>query len=118
MCTCKKCGGETKDSKALLNQWVAAVDFPGQTDMRGCTMSRRGKAKLHDVKKCTSCGHSFIPKTGENAKEAIFASSEDYMTMHDAEFQGQTRIDEEGKYKMYWLYKGLWYYTVQTMYNG
>lgn len=56
--TCKKCNNTMSPSKAFKNTWITHLDFIGQTNLRGCTMSRSGAAKLVDVLKCISCGYS------------------------------------------------------------
>lgn len=57
---CRECGGETKDSKVLVNSLVSFNDFGGDAGKRGTTQSRVGTAKLQNCKKCVDCGHSYI----------------------------------------------------------
>lgn len=57
---CKKCGGECKKSKALLNSLVSSNDFGNDAGERGTTVSRIGRPKLVECLKCVNCGHSFI----------------------------------------------------------
>ena len=56
--TCFVCGGLMKDSTALDNTYVTSVDFPGETNLRGCTQSKIGYPVMKNVRKCSSCGHS------------------------------------------------------------
>lgn len=56
--TCFNCGGLMKEGQALDNTYVISVDFPGQTDFKGCTQSKIGQPNIVNVSKCISCGHS------------------------------------------------------------
>jgi len=56
--TCFECGGLMKDSTALDNTYVTSIDFPGETNLRGCTQSKIGYPVMKNVRKCSSCGHS------------------------------------------------------------
>lgn len=62
--SCNKCGSTTKAKKALVNELVTSEDFIGETDTRGSTQSRIGKAKLVDALQCANheCGHTFVPE--------------------------------------------------------
>ena len=68
MKTCRKCNGECKPSKALLNQLVSFDDFENDAGNIGTTQSRVGEAKLVDCYKCENCGHSFIPEMSNEEK--------------------------------------------------
>lgn len=69
---CRHCSSEMTEGKAFAPTLVAgAPDFPGQTDLRGQTLSE-GHGKLVIVNKCPSCGHSFMdakpkPITDDNS---------------------------------------------------
>lgn len=56
--TCFNCGGLMKDGIALDNTYVISIDFPDQTDFKGCTQSKIGQPNIVNVRKCISCGHS------------------------------------------------------------
>ena len=53
---CKKCKGEMKPGKAIMQTWTGIPDFPG--DKSCITMSPGGRGKLIDCLKCTKCGYS------------------------------------------------------------
>lgn len=58
---CRVCGDTSKPSTGLLNGLVSFNDFGNDAGLRGSTQSRVGEAKLVEVNKCPSCGHSWIP---------------------------------------------------------
>lgn len=60
--SCRRCGGLLQDSKALVNTLVSFDDFGNDAGQRGTTQSRIGIARLVSCKKCTECGHSFVPE--------------------------------------------------------
>ena len=51
---CRKCGGEMKESKGLVNQLSGSPDFEGGSEIY--TVSPSGKADLVPVMKCIECG--------------------------------------------------------------
>ena len=56
---CRECGCRMKSGEALQNTpCVGISDFPGQTDLRGQTMTMTGPPKMVNVWKCEYCGHS------------------------------------------------------------
>jgi len=57
---CRRCGTAMVDGEALAPTFINRLpDFPGQTDLRGQTLNP-GPGEVVAVKKCPSCGHSFI----------------------------------------------------------
>ena len=44
-------------------------------------------------------------------------SAKEYLTLNNPEFRGQTRVDDEGNYKMYWSVGNNYYYTENNLYN-
>lgn len=55
MAKCKKCGGEMKQGKALMQTVSGSPDFSGGEIV---TLSPGGPGKLIDCVKCGDCGHS------------------------------------------------------------
>ena len=55
MAKCKKCGGELKPGKALMQTVSGSPDF---ADGEVITLSPCGTGKLIDCIKCSACGHS------------------------------------------------------------
>lgn len=53
---CKKCGGEMKLGKAIMDTPTGIPDFIGSKEV--VTMSPGGQGKLIDCLKCSSCGYS------------------------------------------------------------
>jgi hypothetical protein len=58
---CRECGGNSKNSKVLLNTLVSFNDFGNDAGQRGTTVSRVGSPNLVECQKCENCGHSWIP---------------------------------------------------------
>lgn len=56
---CRRCGGETKPSKAIAQTLTGLPDFPG--DNHCVTLSPGGPGMLIDCLKCEKCGHSVTP---------------------------------------------------------
>lgn len=54
--TCRKCGGEMKPSKAILQTYTGIPDFPGDTEI--VTLSPGGPGKVAPCLKCSKCGWS------------------------------------------------------------
>jgi hypothetical protein len=50
-------------------------------------------------------------------KDATFITSDEYMDLDDPQFYGQTRVDNDGFYKMYWYVKSenKYYYTLNKL---
>lgn len=44
-------------------------------------------------------------------ERARLITSDQYLALFSPEFEGQTRQDSDGNYKMYWKSEGLYYYT-------
>jgi len=59
---CRKCDGNGKPSKVLLNAMVSFNDFGNDAGSRGTTQARVGSASLVDCIKCEDCGHSWVPQ--------------------------------------------------------
>lgn len=56
---CRKCNGNTKESKALVNTQKSVDDFGNDKDMPHTTIIQTSNAKLIDCLKCVDCGHCF-----------------------------------------------------------
>jgi hypothetical protein len=54
-------------------------------------------------------------KTQEEFSQATEITSSDYLKLVNPIFEGQTRVNEEAKYKMYWSSEGKMYYTVNKL---
>ena len=56
---CRKCKIEMVDGVAIAQTWKPGLpDFPGQTDLRGRTMTPGGPGRIANVQKCPQCGYS------------------------------------------------------------
>lgn len=53
---CRKCNGEMKPSKGLIDNMGGIEDFPESNEV--CTVSANGTAELVDCMKCCECGWS------------------------------------------------------------
>ncbi len=51
----------------------------------------------------------------EKYANAILITNEEYNELTSPIFEGQTRVDSLGQYKMYWTNNGVMYYTVNTL---
>jgi len=47
-------------------------------------------------------------------KNAILITDTEYLKLNSPSFQGQTRLDKNNRYKMYWESEGKLYYTENT----
>lgn len=53
--------------------------------------------------------------TQEQLKEATLITNSQYCELDNPTFEGQTKVNSEGKYKMYWSESGNLYYTENTL---
>lgn len=54
--------------------------------------------------------------TEDQKNSAKFISSKDYMLLRHPKFEGQTRADDNGDYKMYWSVDNAYYYTENNLF--
>lgn len=50
-------------------------------------------------------------------ESALGIDSSEYMLLTEPKFEGQTKADKDGWYKMYWSNKGKFYFTRQNINN-
>lgn len=57
----------------------------------------------------------FTVYTQTDFQNARLITAKEYLELDNPQFEGQTKVDTQGKYRMYWSHHGVLYYTENVL---